>query len=764
MPTSKVEQMVPDQATNIFDPRRKLSHTAFLTIIRHQLPTILSLTALSIVLSLIYVFLTVPTYTATASLLTDIHNPQLFDPEANRRENPLDLEFVPSQIEVLKSQNVSLAVIKTLHLIEDPEFVSPKANVIGVFFKFVSSYFQGESASSKSQLQRQVVALFESMRTVTRVGQTYVVDISFRSTDPEKAARIANAIADAYIDDLLEARYQGTRRSSLWLQDRLKDLRNQVSAQENAAVLFRKENNIVNSDNGRLMIDQQLAEINSQIIAAQANTAEARARYERVRQLLKDNIPDASVADALKNAVIIKLREQYVDMASHEALWSEKYGAKHLATVNLQNQMREIKRSIGEEMSKIEQSYKVEYEIAQEREKSIAKQLLEAVSRSQITSQAEIKLEELESAAKTSKSLHDNIAQRFMEAIQQQSFPNSEARVLTIAVPPLSKSHPRLLIIMPLSLAAGLSFGLCLASLREMMDRVVRSSEQVEAVLGVSCLAMVPYLKKASPASASNLIRSKETQPTCSPYRSPPTLPRGAPSLLDYVLREPYSQFSDALRNVKVASDLSRIVKTKMVTGITSTLPREGKTTIAANYAKIIAQTRSRTILIDADLRNPTLSRQIATDDRGLLDVLMGSKSIEDAVFVDPRTGLTILPAGPRPNVPHTNEILASNAMKELIEVLRKSYDYVITDLPPMIRTADVRASVRFIDAFIYVVEWGHTKIDAAQFALTSAPEIYERLLGVIVNKIDVAAINRYERYLNSHYDRKYAAFYNGKW
>jgi succinoglycan biosynthesis transport protein ExoP len=232
-------------------------------------------------------------------------------------------------------------------------------------------------------------------------------------------------------------------------------------------------------------------------------------------------------------------------------------------------------------------------------------------------------------------------------------------------------------------------------------------------------------------------------------------------AMFDLVLDQPFSNFSEALRTVKVTSDLSGILKAKKAMGILSTLPNEGKSTISANYAQLIAHGGSRAILIDADLRNPTLSRKLGYDGPGLIDVLAGWKSLEDILLLDPRSGLRFLPAGPKSNMPHTNELLASDAMKKLISGLLETYDYLIVDLPPLIPVIDARASTNFIDTYLCVVEWGSTKVDLVRHGLSNAPEIYERLLGVVLNKVDMTTIGRYERHRSNYYYEKYRSRYS---
>ena len=265
---------------------------------------------------------------------------------------------------------------------------------------------------------------------------------------------------------------------------------------------------------------------------------------------------------------------------------------------------------------------------------------------------------------------------------------------------------------------------------------------------------MLPLLK-----AASNVDDLDGTQVPPAPASSPLRV-RSQP-VLDHVLDEPFSQFSEALRAVKVASDISGILKSKRVMGVISTLPGEGKSTICANFAQLVAHSGSRSVLIDADLRNPNLSRQLAYDGPGLIDVLAGCKTVDEVLLVNPRSGLRFLPSGQTSNLPHTNELLASDAMKKLIATLQDAYDYIIVDLPPLIPLADARASTSFIYSYLYVVEWGSTKIDLVKHSLSGTPELYERLLGVILNKVNMAAIGRYERYRNNYYYDKYHARYS---
>src|SRR5579875_164885 len=731
----------------------------YVRVFRHQLPIMIVFMILSMSLALLYLFTTVPTYVATASMVIDARKVQALNPqETSRGSENVDTGMVQTEIELLKSDNVSRAVVKKLDLIHDPEFADSSPGFFGALINRLNGFFTSSVPESeeeaKARLMKSVVAALENKRTVTRVGQSYVMEISVQSVDPAKAAKIANAIADAYIEDELNSKYEETRRASIWLQGRLQELRAQAAAQQQAVVDFRQKHNIVDTGtNGQLMNDQQLSEINGQLILAQAATAEAKARYDRIRDVMKQDVPDASITDALNNQIIIKLRQEYLEAAAHVSIWSQKYGPNHLSVIAQQTQMRELQRAIKDEMAKIEQAYKSDYEIAAAREQSLRKNLDNAISQTQITNQAQVQLRELESAAQASKSLYDNFLQHYMEGIQQQSFPISEARLVGTAEAPLTKTYPKTSLILLLGLAFGSALSFGVGALREVFDRVFRSTDRVEEELQVNCLAILPLIKMAAVSNAANTPASETAS----------ELPLLRPqAMLDLVLNQPFSQFSEALRTVKVASDLSGILKAKKVMGIISTLPGEGKSTISANYAQLIAHSGSRAILIDADLRNPALSRQLADNRPGLIDTLAGWKSLDDVLLRDPRSGLRFLPAGVKSTMPHTNELLASDAMKKVIAVLLESYDYLIVDLPPLIPVVDARASANFIDAYVCAVEWGSTKIDLVKHGLANAPEIYERQLGVILNKVDMSAIGRYERYRNNYYYEKYHSRYGG--
>ena len=721
--------------------------------LRRQFAVVLWVVLLTIGLAAAYLFTTPPLYSAQAKLMIDTGRVQVLK-QSILSEDPFNMGMIDSQIEILKSENFALKIIKNLHLAQDPEFIGPARGPIGIARNVISNLFIANKNEPKSgsDLTLQAVRVFEDRLSVSRVGVTYVIDISFKSFDPDRAAQIANAAADGFIVDQLEAKYQTIRGATAWLQDRLNELQGQAATAERAVIDYKTKNNIVDTG-GHLINEQELAQTQGALVQARAATAEAQARFDRVTQVLRDDNLDpkaataATVTEALQNPIITQLRQQYLDLAQREAIFSSRYGDSHLAVVNLRNRMQEIRHSIIDEVRRIAAAYQSDYDIAKARENSLEQTLATTVAGSQTANKAQIELRQLESAAQTYRALYDNFQQRYMDFVQQQSLPVTEARVITRASQSV-KSSPKSLLILAGATMGGLVLGLGLAMLREISDQVFRTGKQVEAQLRTECLAIVPLIKqaKAAPvsdkaAAASRIIASNA-------------------GLLRNVIDAPLSPFAELIRAVKVSVDVNGAGKPNKVIGITSSHPNEGKSTIAASLAQLTADGGARVILVDCDLRKPSLSRQLVPDaTRGLIDVITNKASLDKVIWYDRSTRLSFLPAGVKSHLIHTSEILASDAMKGLFARLRESYEYVIVDLSPITPVVDVRSTTHLVDTFLFVIQWGKTKIDVAEHALNTAHGVYDNLLGVVLNKVDLKALNRYEGHGNYYYSSHYAHY-----
>jgi polysaccharide biosynthesis transport protein len=681
-----------------------------------------------------YLTIAAPNYKATATVGIDTAKFQLFQPIGE-----LSIESsgaVESQLEIMRSEKIALEVIKNLHLVDkDP----PQPN--------------GVSGPSKSLTEfeqtRQLLAVLQKHLTIKRLGAAWIIEISYESSNPERAPEFANAFADAYIADQLEAKYQTTRQASVWLEGRVKELREQTLAAQRAVVEFKARNNIVDTG-GRLMSDQQLAELNSQLATARGQTSDAKARLDRVNAVSQSasdvGNTNGSVTDILINETVAKLRSQLTDLSNREREWSAKVGQNHLLVVNLRSQMSQIRSAILDELHRVAESSKSDYDLAVQKQKNLEAQVAQAVSQSETSNRAQVTLRELEGVATSTKELYENLNKRYMESIEQKSFPVTEARVITRAVRPLDREYKSTLKILAGIFGGGISIGFGFAMFRELTDGVFRTVGEVERRLQTNCIALVPLWMGDKTENQAAEIRSPSSERTIAQTNSPAWA----------IINSPFSDYAESMRSLKLAIDLNRIGKSTKVIGLTSSLPKEGKSTLAVSLALTMARANAKVILLDFDLRNPTLSRMLAPAAKvGLFEVLSAKLSLADAVWKDSTTGLPFLPAIIKSEFIQSNEIMAAHATGTLMEKLREQYDYVVVDLPPLAPVVDTRATTHLIDSYLFVVEWGSTKRDVVEHALSRAPGVREQVLGTVLNKVNMKQLNKYDIENASYYSNE---------
>jgi polysaccharide biosynthesis transport protein len=733
-------------------------------ILRRQFLVIASIAALATSLGAFYVHMAPPTYTAESTIVIDPRRVQLF-PKATFSEGQIDQAGLESEIELVKSEPVALSTINALGLAKDPEFLSSRG-VLGAVLGFASHPFSvGKPTKPLSESEATKVALgvLSKNLLVKRVGFSYNLSIQYRSENPKLAVQIANAIAEAYIAEQLEGKYDSTRRATQWLEGRIEELNQKQKVAERVIVDFKKNNDMITAD-GRLVNEQELADLNRQLATAHTQNSEAKARLDRIDAVIRDDslnkTTGPTVADTLNNPVITQLRTRYLETVNREANWSRKYGANHLAVVNLRDQIRDLRGSFLEELKRLRETYLSTYEIAKQAEQDLEKRLADAVSRSQPINQAQAPLRDLESNAQNYRTMYDNFRQRYTESLQQQSFPISDARITTRASLPLGKSGPKTELILAIAAAGGLFFGVGVGLLRELMNCSFCTREQVESALQTPCISIVPSLK-----SDKGPTLSRNPKPMLS---SDQGLGVGSNNqrrisrdseIFWAVLNSPFSRFAEAIRSIKLAVDLNNgAVNSKRVIGFTSSLPQEGKSTIAASLALLMAQAGARVILVDCDLRNPSLSRRLAPNaENGIVDVIAGTMTLEDAVWTDQSTKLTFLPTVSDNRLICSSDILAADTTRKLFEELQSRYDYVLVDLTPLMPIVDARATTGFVDCYVCVIEWGRTTSEAVRHAFSDAHKISDNLLGIVLNKADINRLNRYyptgeNYYRNKHY------------
>jgi polysaccharide biosynthesis transport protein len=722
---------------------------------------------LSLALGGLYLFKTPPTYTASATILIEPRKGLL--QQTLGGDPPTDVAWIESQIGVLKSQNVASYVVKQLRLVEDPQFIRSGDGLIDQLLAGLDQLLArldqllarlGWQAEPKTEADHvgETIAAFMKQLDVRRIGTSYLMRIDFRSRNREQAVKIVNTMIDAYILDQLNAKYQANRRTGDWLQERLQTLREQAAASERAVIEFKAKNNIV-AASGTLMNEKQLSEMSGRLATARANTTDVQVRLERIEAVRRAyqedksaSAADETVSEAMSSAIITRLRDRYLDVVNREADWSKRYGKNHSAVVNLRNQIRDMRRSIADELGRIEETFKSEHAIAKKRQDELEQELAGLVSQSTETNQAKVALFSLETAAQSYRKIYDNFLQQHTVSIQQQTFPVTEARQTSAGS--AIKTAPKPLQVCIVAIFAGGMLGVGLGAFREIRDRGIRTREQVHSILATECLALVPTV-----ADRKRFFSGRQTlalQPPKQAELGSQLAQRSiysAPKVMRTIVDSPSSPYAEAIRSIKLTVDLKDESNDTKIIGLTSCLPSEGKSSLAGAMATVIAQGGAHVILVDCDPRHPSLSRALAPKARaGLLDVVAGRVGLADAVWTDPSTGMAFLPAGADPGVPSATEMLASEAARSLFSMLQLKYDYVIVDLAPLAAGVDVRATSGFINSYVLVIEWGATTIDAVQYALRHAPGIQQNIVGAVLNKVNIAAMGRYDRHGADYY------------
>jgi exopolysaccharide transport family protein len=665
-------------------------------------------------------------YTAQADLLLDNKNLTWTRSELTSEDRMVDIPSVETEIETIMSEKIALAVARRLHLDEDHEFIGPQNNLWGRIFALLQPNLRPEPNVGSVEKTRRVLATLKKNLRVTRLGRSYVQLISYTSLDQKKSANIANAFAEAYIEDQLQAKIETTQRASVWLEQRIEELRRQASNAYKAVQDYRSDNNLIVNIKGKLSSETELNKLSEALAKSRADTSQAKARLERIERVLEtrnDNvvpdITDLVVSDALSNPIVTKLRQQFFDDQTKEAEWSNLYGPDHQAAVKLRAEMAALQRAIWDEISRIAESYKSTLEIAKTQEDLIEKQIAIVFQESAAVRQQQVKLRELQTAANTYRSIYETFLVRFAQAVQQRSFPSSEARIVRPATASWQTS-PNTNQTLGLAAIYGFGFGFMAAFARERMSRRIRWRAQLEGITGKSCLAILPAFKKSS-------FFHEQGRKRKATFRQ---ISEAAP----------FSATAEALQFIKVAIDLYQTRGN--VIGFVSALPGEGKTTVAAGFAAFLANNGKHTLLVDGDFRNPSMSRTLGHTARaGIFNKLESRSAFNDLIISDPAHKFDFLPALSRVGPPNSEHELNSPAMATTLQTARSLYEYVIVDLPPVLPVVDVKAAAHLIDSFVLIAAWGSTSADDILRALATSPLLSERLVGSVLNKADEAAM-----------------------
>jgi succinoglycan biosynthesis transport protein ExoP len=744
-------------------PAETEAQVSILTIARQNWRSILVFAVVGLVCAVVYVATAPSIYTARARVYIESRTSPVTARDMPNAATPLEIPEVESQVEYIRSEKIAVAAVRKLDLPPSQKLAVPPHPLVSELREVVNAVknlplrLLGAQPPSKEHVAvspelRQAREIRENVET-NRVGAAYVIEVGYSADTPTTAAAVANAVAEAYVSTELENRTQLWKVAGEWMLPRLKEMQQRASQASREAQTYKAEHAIIDLGKRGLVGEQQLEELNTAVAAAHSKTVDARAVRDQIRGLLDSDIADPGITEAFKDTVIIQLRRQYVELAQRADDLKRRLGPDHEAVQAIQRDVQAAKLSLRTELERLAGSLDHDYEVAKVREDNMTAAFNDLISKTLVMSNARVKAKELDRTAETYDQIYTNLLQRYIDAVNQQSYPQPSAHVITPAVVPEYPSAPRGSLIMLLGLLVGTGIGVSSAFARHWFDRTIRSPGQLTGH-GLTCLAALPELRREPGFRAALAL----AQSHASEAQRPASVEAFKASAVRFM---PQSVFVERLHSLKMhvlGNDRRGPV---FAIGVTSVEAGTGKTMFASNFGQLLARARlasSRVLLVDADVRQATLSRlSQAADQRGLLDVLAGRCCTEEAVRVQ-LGDVRLLACGHRHlNDPHFSDLMTPDGVASLVQDGRSTLDRMIVDLPPMDELPTLRPLLDVLDGLIIVVEAGKTSIDDVAAAVHDIESGGGTVLGVVLNRTNDGTSVRRGSFLSALLRRKSA-------
>lgn len=624
------------------------------------------------------VLLYLPTlYSSSAVIMFDQRKNNVADLSSVLSALPTDPSSVQNQIQVLSSRDLAQRVIGKLKLYDDPEF-NPALNRNGApgirdFVRWLNPASPPPQTASVDLERDEIVDTFLNRLDVSALGLSTSITVTFASRDPDKAALIANTLADAYTEDQVDIKVAAARKATQWLTDRMGQLAQQVQAGESAVAQYKAAHDLVESAQGNSLVDQQLVAINAQLIEAQSDLAEKKATYDRVQALLRAGNA-ADISQVVSSALIVQLRTQEADLIRQEADLSTRYGRNHPKMLAIQTQKRDLESKVTQEAARIAGSIANDLEVAHAHVDSIAASLARVEKHAASDDIARVKLNALEANLASTRSMYESFVTRLRATQDQDDLQNPEARIISRAPIPTAPSSPKRLLFFAASLPAGLMLGLLAALLAERFQAPLPRQGR-------------PF-ERPAPAQARPFPAVLGELPATSDFRA-----------ADFVVDNPGARYSQALSFL-----LDRIARRPgWIVSLTAPGLDAGKSVIALSLARVAASRGLRTVLLDGNFNQPVIARAagFGSAPDGIAELLGGSLPLSRVLSRDPRSGAFLLSAARPTGV--AQQLWTSPKMAELLSYFRRNCDLVIVDGAPAM--ADMPFLGRLCDQVVLVAQ-----------------------------------------------------------
>ena len=703
------------------------SFATFWQVVLKRITTIVTATVVVAALTGIYTFKMSPVYKATATVDVETTYPQLQTLNEVYRQSPVDdNSFLTTQMQVLQSDSLAWTTLQQLGL--DRAAASPGTpNVPGQSALRVA-------AARKANL----IADFKDGLTVAPLKDSRILAVSYESGNPELAANAVNRLIDNYTDANFEQRNDFTRRASGGMEQQLQELKMKVEKSQQALIDYERQNLIVSIGDKGTIDDQRLEQLSRDYNAVESERVQKESLYE----LAKAN--EAQVGIIVEDKGLQRLEEKNGDLKSAYADALGQYGPNFPKVVRLHDQIAQLQTAMDAARKLAIERVRNDYLAALSREKLIADAMAKEKENVSALNQRMIEHNILKRDFDINQQLYETLLQRLKDATLSASLQVTNVHIIDPATPPSSPISPN----RPRNLAAGLMIGLILgitlAFVQEALDSSVRTTEEAERLVNAPALAVIP--------AETNGYRRR--QMAGGPSLGTAAGPNGVGLA---VLKRPSSPMAESFRSLRTSVLLSTAPRPPQTLLVTSAQMGEGKTSTATNLAMSFAQRQGPVLIIDADMRRPSVAKTLGVaNERGLSSFLTGAHSLDEVLIQYERIpNLWILPAGPRP--PDPAELLSSHMMEATLKDLQKRFTQIVIDSPPLLLVTDAVILSANVDGVIMVVASGTT----ARGALARAHRILEnagtRVLGMVLNKVDM----RFDTYYGSYYGPYHQSYYD---
>ena len=656
---------------------------------------------LSLLIGFVVTFLTTKIYSAATTVKIDRVVPKIVNTQTSLVESSSEPGFWQTQLELIKSRSLAERIASSLNLAQT-EFVS--AGPPGLWSRITGRAAPKEANSASLQVrQAQAVGMIMGGLSVQPVALSSLVRIRYQSTDPDWAQRISIAAAEQFERSTLDRRFRATRHAREFLEERLQQLKVKLQESEKQLVEYAQQRGIVNADD-----KQPEAVANLQAIQ-NALTAAVTERLKREQlSLLAQSSNSIALPQVMNDKLIQSARDR---IGTLQAAYQEKLSVLKPAfpeMVALRAQITESEKQIRTQMDLIKQTIKAEYESARAQELALIEKLEEVKTEVLASRGRSIEYTILRREADTARSLYDGLLQQYRELGVAGEVDTNNVSIIDRAQRPGGPDSPSLRKNLMIAFALGLLGAAAFAGVREVLDDTFKTTEDVEEALRLPVLGLAPLVAQAKVER----------------------------TVFEEVSADFTSAIAEAYRSLRTALQFSTEEGVPKALLVTSSRPGEGKSTAAACLAVNFAQLGMRVLLIDGDLRNPSMHTVLGVENSaGLTNYLAGANEAADLVKPSGTEGLTLLTSGPRP--PNPAELLASPRFASLLTTAAETYDVVIVDGPPIMGLADAPIIASVVGGTLLVVEAGGTRRAIVQDALKRLNFARARVLGALLNKFD---------------------------